>query len=140
MSWQQEIDELARRHALKEAMGGPSGIERQHSQGKLTVRERIDLLADPGSFDEMGKLQGKATYDDNGELATFTPVSSVRGLAKVNGRRVYVRGQDFTIRGGSARTDDGGVDIGHGHPTATEIAASDGQPDRRRRWQRDRVL
>ena len=121
MSWQQEIEELARRHALKEAMGGPSGIERQHSQGKLTVRERIELLADPGSFDEMGKLQGSATYDERGELASFTPVSRVRGLAKVNGRRVYVTGQDFTIRGGSARTDDGGVDIGHGHPSPMEL-------------------
>ena len=116
MSWQQEIDELARRHALKEAMGGPVGIERQHRQGKLTVRERIELLTDPGSFDEMGKLQGRATYDEHGELKAFIPVSSVRGLAKVNGRRVYVSGQDFTVRGGSARTDDGGVDIGHGHP------------------------
>jgi acetyl-CoA carboxylase carboxyltransferase component len=121
MSWQQEIDELARRHALKEAMGGPSGIERQHSQGKLTVRERIELLADPGSFDELGKLQGRGTYDEHGELSSFTPVSSVRGLATVNGRRVYVRGQDFTVRGGSARTDDGGVDIGHGHPGPAEL-------------------
>ena len=121
MSWQQEIDELGRRHALKEAMGGPSGIERQHRQGKLTVRERIELLADPGSFDEMGKLQGSASYNEQGELTSFTPVSSVRGLAKVNGRRVYVTGQDFTIRGGSARTDDGGVDIGHGHPSPMEL-------------------
>ncbi len=121
MSWQQEIDELERRHALKEAMGGPEGIERQHRQGKLTVRERLDLLVDPGTFDEMGKLQGRATYDDQGALSGFTPVSSVRGLGKVNGRRVYVRGQDFTVRGGSARTDDGGVDIGHGHPDPTEL-------------------
>ena len=121
MSWQQELDELARRHALKEAMGGPAGIARQHRQGKLTVRERIELLVDAGSFDEMGKLQGHATYDDAGQLAGFTPVSRVRGLAKVNGRRVYVSGQDFTIRGGSARADDGGVDIGHGHPTPAEL-------------------
>ena len=121
MSWQQEIDELARRHALKEQMGGDYGITRQHSQGKLTVRERIALLADPGSFDELGKLQGRGTYDERGELVSFTPVSSVRGLARVNGRRVYVRGQDFTVRGGSARTDDGGVDIGHGHPGPAEL-------------------
>lgn len=121
MTWQPEVDELGRRHELKEAMGGPEGIERQRRQGKLTIRERIELLADPGSFDEMGKLQGRATYDEAGELEDFTPVSRVRGLAKVNGRRVHVSGQDFTIRGGSARTDDGGVDIGHGHPNATEL-------------------
>ena len=54
MTWQPEIDELARRHSLKEEMGGPEGVDRQHSHGKLTIRERIDLLADPGTFDEMG--------------------------------------------------------------------------------------
>ena len=82
MIWQQKVEELARRHALKETMGGPSGVERQHRQGKLTVRERIDLLTDPGSFDEMGKLQGKATYDEHGALASFTPTSGVRGSRK----------------------------------------------------------
>ena len=54
-------------------------------KARLTVRERIELLTDPGSFDEMGKLQGRATYDEHGELKAFIPVSSVRGLAKVNG-------------------------------------------------------
>jgi len=121
MTWQPEIDELARRHSLKEEMGGPEGVDRQHSHGKLTIRERIDLLADPGTFDEMGKLQGRTVYNDAGELESFSPVSRVRGLAKVNGRRVHVSGQDFTIRGGTARTDDGGVDIGHGHPDAHQL-------------------
>ncbi len=73
-------------------MGGPDAIDRQHRQGKLTIRERLELLVDSGSFDEMGKLQGRATYNDAGELTGFTPVSRVRGLAKINGRRVYVSG------------------------------------------------
>ncbi|MDA1061871.1 MAG: propionyl-CoA carboxylase [Chloroflexi bacterium] len=121
MTWEPEVEELQRRHALAEEMGGPEGIERQHRQGKLTIRERIALLVDPGSFDQMGTLQGRASYDADGRLTEFRPVSRVKGLAKVDGRRVIVSGQDFTIRGGSARTDDGGVDIGHGHPDATQL-------------------
>ena len=64
MSWQPEIDELRRREALARQMGGPEKIERQHDGGKLTVRERIDALLDPGSFHEIGALAGKAHYDD----------------------------------------------------------------------------
>ena len=121
MTWQPEIEELQRRHALAEGMGGPEGIARQRKRGKLTIRERLELLVDPASFREMGKLQGSAEYDGHGNLTSFTPSPSVRGVAKVNGRRVYVTGSDFTIRGGSGRTDDGAVDIGHGHPNATEM-------------------
>ena len=69
----------------------------------------VTLLADPGSFQEMGKLQGQGTYDAEGNLTGFTPSAQVSGLAKVNGRRVFVSGSDFTIRGGSGHKDDGGV-------------------------------
>ena len=62
MSWQDEIDELARRKRLAEQMGGPEGIARQRSRGKLTVRERIDALADTGSFREFMGLSGDAEY------------------------------------------------------------------------------
>ena len=54
MSWQEEVDEINRRVELAKQMGGPSNVERQHSGGKLTVRERIDRLVDPGSFHEAG--------------------------------------------------------------------------------------
>jgi acetyl-CoA carboxylase carboxyltransferase component len=69
----------------------------------------------------MGKLQGTATYDDERKLAAFTPSNGVRGLARINGRRVYVTGQDFTVRGGSAGSHAGGVDMGHGHPGPKEL-------------------
>ena len=69
----------------------------------------------------MGKLQGQGTYNEDGELEAFTPGAKISGVAKVNGRRVYVTASDFTIRGASGRTDDGGVDIGHGHPNAEEM-------------------
>lgn len=54
MSWQAEIEELERRTALGQAMGGPEKIKRHHDAGKLTVRERIAALVDAGSFYEIG--------------------------------------------------------------------------------------
>ena len=121
MVWQPEVDDLKRRHALAEEMGGPEGIARQRRRGKLTIRERLELLVDAGSFQQMGKLKGGATYDADGELIAFIPSAAVRGLAKINGRRVVVDGQDFTIRGAAGHDDDGGIDVGHGHPDATEL-------------------
>ena len=60
MSWQPEIEELERRQALVAKMGGPDGIERQRKRGKLTVRERLDALADAGSLCEIRPLVGAA--------------------------------------------------------------------------------
>ena len=75
MSWQDEIDELERRRALARRMGGPENVERQHKAGRLTVRERIDQLLDPDSFQETGGLAGRATYAD-GKLESFLPANS----------------------------------------------------------------
>ena len=63
MSWKPEIDELREREKLGRAMGGPDKIKRQHDGGKLTVRERVEGLLDPGSFHEIGTLAGKGEYD-----------------------------------------------------------------------------
>ncbi len=101
MSWQAEIEELERRSALGQAMGGPEKIKRQHDAGKLTVRERIEALADPGSFYEIGALAGKAQYDEQGNLVGFTPANFVLGRAALDGRRVVIAGDDFTVRGGA---------------------------------------
>jgi acetyl-CoA carboxylase carboxyltransferase component len=101
MSWQPEIDELQRRTVLGQAMGGPDKIKRQHDAGKLTVRERIAGLADPGSFQEIGALAGKAEYDAVGNLVAFSPANFVFGYARLDGRRVVIAGDDFTVRGGA---------------------------------------
>ena len=90
MSWEKEVEEIKRRHALADELGGPEGIARQRKRGKLTIRERIDALIDEGSFQQMGKLAGHASYDDQGELAGFVPSASRSGLCRINGRRVYV--------------------------------------------------
>ena len=129
MSWKPEIEELERRRALVAQMGGEEGIARQRRRGKLTVRERMDGLADPGSFREFRSLVGFGNYDDAGELESFTPKPSVEGTCRLDGRKVVVSAGDFTVRGGSAgstnsvkaRRDDGGVDIGHGHPIPNEL-------------------
>ena len=63
MSWQDEVDELNRQEQLAREMGGKEGIDFQHGRGKLTVRERIDLLADENSFHEVGTLTGTAEWD-----------------------------------------------------------------------------
>ncbi len=102
MTWADEVAELRRREALAREMGGPDKIERQHTGGKLTVRERIEELLDDGSFHEVGALAGKATYGDQGELATFTPSNFVMGRGRIDGRPVVVGGDDFTVRGGAA--------------------------------------
>lgn len=101
MVWQSEVDELKYRQQLAEEMGGPEGVERQHSQGKLTIRQRIAILADPESFREIGKIAGAARYDGD-KLVSFTPGNSVVGLCTINGRKVFLNGGDFTVRGGAA--------------------------------------
>jgi len=102
MTWEPEIHEIERRAALARQMGGEANIQRQHDGGKLTVRDRIALLADAGSFAETGALAGKATYDDAGNLVDFLPANFVAGFARIDGRRVVIGGDDFTVRGGAA--------------------------------------
>jgi methylmalonyl-CoA decarboxylase subunit alpha len=95
------LDELRSRREMALAMGGPEGVAKQRSQGKLPVRERIERLIDPGSFREFGMLGGAATYDDDGGLDSFVSKAHVDGMARIDGRKVVVTGGDFTVRGGS---------------------------------------
>src|SRR6195256_3500832 len=102
MNWKPELDELARREAFAREMGGVDKVKRQHDQGRLTVRERIDGLTDKNSFPEIGAISGVAEYDENSELKQLTPANCVFGRGKIDGRTVVVVGDDFTVRGGSA--------------------------------------
>jgi len=102
MSWEREIAELRRREELARRMGGAEKVRRQHEAGKLTVRERIDRLLDPGSFHEIGATAGKAVYGEDGQLLELTPANFVFGRGRVEGRTVVVAGDDFTVRGGAA--------------------------------------
>jgi propionyl-CoA carboxylase beta chain len=102
MSWRKDIDELRAREALAEEMGGQERVARQKSLGKLTVRERVDALLDPGSLHEIGKIAGQAEYGADGELLSFRASNFVVGRGRVAGRPVMVQADDFTVRGGAA--------------------------------------
>ena len=101
MSWRTEIEEIHRRRALAEACGGADAVARHHAAGKLTVRERIDRLLDAGTFREVGKLAGRASYDAHGALKSFEPAPYVMGIGKIDGRPVAIGGEDYTIRAGT---------------------------------------
>ncbi|HYB90308.1 MAG TPA: carboxyl transferase domain-containing protein [Candidatus Binataceae bacterium] len=107
MSWQPEIDEIRRRVELAKQMGGAENVKRQHDGGKLTVRERIERLLDPGSFHEYGAIAGVPKYEGE-TLVELRPANFVGGTGRINGRRVVVGGDDFTVRGGAADASIGG--------------------------------
>lgn len=102
--WGPELAELQQRKALADQLGGEESVAFQKSRGKLTVRERIDALLDEGSFRELGKLAGKGKYDEKGNFVTFTPSNSVIGTGRIEGKKVVVSADDFTIRGGSSES------------------------------------
>jgi acetyl-CoA carboxylase carboxyltransferase component len=100
--WSKEVEELNRRKKLAYGLGGEKSIQKQHELGKMTVRERINVLLDQGTFRETGVLAGDAKYGNNNqELTEFTPCPIVMGTGQINGRNVVVQGDDFTIRGAS---------------------------------------
>ncbi len=102
MSWKSHIDELRARERLAEQMGGEERVARQRGMGKLTVRERVAFLADPGSFHEVGKIAGKAGYGPDDAIAEFLPATMVFGRSTLNGRPAVILGDDFTVRGGAS--------------------------------------
>jgi propionyl-CoA carboxylase beta chain len=81
--------------------GGPKRIEAQHKKGKLSARERVNLLMDPGSFEEIGALVTHRTKDFGMEEQQFYGDGVITGYGTVNGRLVYVYAQDFTVFGGA---------------------------------------
>ncbi|MGE0698987.1 MAG: acyl-CoA carboxylase subunit beta [Hyphomicrobiaceae bacterium] len=100
--WQPELDELRLRERLAREMGGADKVARQHTGGRLTIRERIERLVDPGTFHEIGAIAGRGTYDALGRLTDFMPANRLSGRAMLDGRPIVVSGDDFTVRGGSA--------------------------------------
>jgi acetyl-CoA carboxylase carboxyltransferase component len=101
MSWEKEVAGIQQRRKLALEHGGPEAVARQHSQGRLTIRERIDGLVDHGSFHEQGPIAGHSETDEQGELRSFTPGNYILGFAKIENRPCVVGGEDFTLRGGS---------------------------------------
>src|ERR1700679_2064449 len=95
------LEELEKRRALARAGGGPKRISSQHAKGKLTARERIDVLLDEGSFEEFDMfVEHRAT--EFGMAENKVPGDGVvTGWGTINGRVVFVFSKDFTVFGGS---------------------------------------
>jgi propionyl-CoA carboxylase beta chain len=93
--------EVRRRHAAAEDGGGEERRERQHGEGKLSARERIDLLLDEGTFEEVDKLVRHRCRDFGMDATVIDGDGFVTGHGQINGRLTFVFAQDFTVFGGS---------------------------------------
>ena len=101
MTLSKKLKELNKRHKAAELGGGKERIEREHKKGKLTARERIDLLLDDGSFVELDKFVVHRCRDFGMEKNKIPGDGVVTGYGTIEGRIVYIFAQDFTVFGGS---------------------------------------
>ena len=101
--WESDVKQLERRKKIARQLGGKENVAKHHQEGRMTVRERIDVLVDSGSFIERGMLAGVPTYDidDKNKLIDLIPCPFVMGIARIDGRRVAMHGDDFTVKGAS---------------------------------------
>jgi len=95
------LEEVRRRHAAADQGGGEARKERQHKEGKLSARERVELLLDEDSFEELDKLVTHRCRDFGMEDQIVPGDGFVTGWGRIDGRLVYVFAQDFTVFGGS---------------------------------------
>ncbi len=101
MELKDKFDRLADLRKESKLGGGEKRIEKQHQSGKLTARERIDLLVDKNSFEEIGAFVRHRCRDFGLDKQSFPGDGVVTGFAKIHGRPVYIFSQDFTVFGGS---------------------------------------
>jgi acetyl-CoA carboxylase carboxyltransferase component len=97
--WGPLVDDLGKRRERSLGMGGPELVERQHSLGKLTVRERLELLVDPGTWVEYGILAD--SMDAAYEGRYLAADGAVTGIGEIDGRAVAIAAYDFTVLAGS---------------------------------------
>ena len=101
MDIDEKIRELESRNREAEMGGGQQRIDDQHKKGKMTARERIDYLLDKGSFEEIDKFVVHRCQDFGMDNKKIPGDGVVTGYGTVNGRRVFLFSQDFTVFGGS---------------------------------------
>jgi len=101
MSIENRLEELARREQEARAGGGDERIKKQHDAGKLTARERLDLLLDPNTFEELDRFVVHGCRDFGMEERRIAGDGVVCGHGRIEGRLVYAFAQDFTVFGGS---------------------------------------
>ena len=101
MTLEEKLAELEKRNSAAEAGGGAERGRRQHEAGKLSARERIDLLLDEGSFQELDRLVTHSCHDFDMQSKVIPGDGFVTGYGKIGGRLAYVFSHDFTVFGGS---------------------------------------
>src|SRR6516162_1069553 len=101
MNLEQKLAELKRRDSLAEAGGGEDRRTRQHKEGKMSARERIEFLLDEGTFEETDKLVTHRCTDFGMQEHVVYGDGFITGHGKIEGRLVFVFAQDFTVFGGS---------------------------------------
>lgn len=97
----EKVRQLEQMIAQAKLGGGQKRIDSQHSKGKLTARERIDILMDQGSFEEIGMLVTHRSSDFGLDKEQYLGDGVITGYGTINGRPVYIYSQDFTVFGGS---------------------------------------
>src|SRR6188768_4112871 len=100
MTMREKLDLLERRVAEAEQGGGERRVKAQHSKGKLSARERLDLLLDEGSFVELDRFVTHRSTDFGLEEQKVLGDGVVTGFGNIDGKLVYVFSQDFTVFGG----------------------------------------
>src|SRR5437763_1442809 len=101
MTMREQLEVLERRIAESEQGGGDERVKAQHAKGKLSARERLDLLLDEGSFVELDRFVVHRSTDFGLEQQKYYGDGVVTGYGRIEGRLVYVFSQDFTVFGGS---------------------------------------
>src|SRR2546429_6518365 len=101
MDLEQRLQELKRREQLAEAGGGKQRRERQHKEGKMSARERIDFLLDEGTFEETDRFVTHRANEFGLSEQIYYGDGFITGYGRIEGRLVFVFAQDFTVFGGS---------------------------------------
>src|ERR671928_677666 len=101
MNLEQKVAELKRRNQLAEDGGGAKRRERQHKEGKMSARERVEFLLDEGTFEETDKLVTHRCSDFGMSEQKYYGDGFITGYGRIEGRLVFVFAQDFTVFGGS---------------------------------------
>ncbi|MEC8464548.1 MAG: carboxyl transferase domain-containing protein, partial [Actinomycetota bacterium] len=96
----ERLDDLLNRKEAARNAGSERSVERQHAKGKMLARERIDYLLDPGSFHELDMLARHRAHESGLEEQPYTD-GVITGWGTVDGRKVFVFSQDFTVFGGA---------------------------------------
>jgi len=101
MKLEEKIAELKKRDELAEEGGGKQRRERQHKEGKMSARERVEFLLDEGTFEETDKLRTHRCHDFGMQEQKYYGDGFITGYGRIEGRLVFVFAQDFTVFGGS---------------------------------------